>query len=68
MKKIFLITLILIVSVITLASAAGSPRQKAAMEIPDLEEIRNRVTDINDEYYYPKLRKIYQQNALKYIW
>ena len=62
MKKIFLTSLLIILSIVTLMSATGSPRQKAKMEIPDLEEIRSRVTDINDEYYYPKLRKIYQQN------
>lgn len=62
MKKTIIIITLAIASVATLASATGSQRQKAKMEVPDLEEIRHRVSDVNDDFYYPKLREMYQQN------
>lgn len=61
MKKSILIIIIAALAIGWYSSTA-SARQKAKMEVPDLEEIRSRVTDINSDFYYPKLRKIYQQN------
>lgn len=62
MRKTIFTILIASIAIITVFASPATAREKAKMEIPDLEEIRSRVTNINDDFYYPKLRKAYQQN------
>lgn len=49
-----------------LATAILSPNifalKKIEVKKPDMEEIKRRITDSKDKYYYPKLRKLYERN------
>lgn len=45
-----------------IGSTPASALKKIETQKPDLEEIRKRVTDRNNKYYYPKLRQLYDRN------
>ena len=62
MKKSRLLLLAIIAVIGTLLSPTTFALKKIEVKKPDLEEIRARVNDRNDKYYYPKLRKLYERN------
>ena len=53
----------ILLTILILATAILSPSifalKKIEVKKPDMEEIKRRITDSNDKYYYPKLRKLY---------
>lgn len=56
----------ILLTILILATAILSPSifalKKIEVKKPDMEEIKRRITDSNDKYYYPKLRKLYERN------
>lgn len=62
MKKSRLLLLAIIAVIGTILSPTSVALKKIEVQKPDLEEIRARVNDRNDKYYYPKLRKLYERN------
>lgn len=56
----------ILLTLLILATAILSPSifalKKIEVKKPDMEEIKRRITDSNDKYYYPKLRKLYERN------
>lgn len=53
---------IISVLVILFSPIMANALKKIEVQKPDMKEIQRRVTDRNDKYYYPKLRKLYTRN------
>lgn len=62
MKKQLIPIITLIVLLAAICAPSASALKKIEVKKPDLEEIRQRVTDHKDKYYYPNLRKLYNRN------
>lgn len=60
-QKSILLTIISVL-VILFSPIMANALKKIEVQKPDMEEIHRRVTDRNDKYYYPKLRKLYTRN------
>lgn len=60
MKRL-LISLAIALSAVT-AAAATAGSSKINIERPDMDKIKQEVTDPSSRYYYPKLMKRYEQN------
>ena len=62
MKKSRLLILAIIAVIGTILAPTTFALKKIEVQKPDLKEIRDRVNNPNDRYYYPKLRKLYNRN------
>lgn len=61
MKKIILY-IFLPLLIVTLCGFKVAPEKKTVTERPDMEKIKEEVTNPESPYYYPKLMKMYEQN------
>lgn len=60
-QKNILLTIISVL-VVLCSPITTNALKKIEIQKPDMEEIHRRVTDRNDKFYYPKLRKLYTRN------